>query len=74
MRVYVANFGVGNWAWPECLRRSSIAVMDDDRVHGFWKNGDRLGYIAEANKVLKLSTGHQGLRMKYRAKFAVGST
>jgi hypothetical protein len=58
MRVYVANFGVGNWAWPECLRKSSIAVMDDDRVHVFWKNGDRLGYIAEAKKVLKLSTGH----------------
>jgi hypothetical protein len=33
MKVYIANFGSGDWAWPECLARNAIAVMDDERVH-----------------------------------------
>jgi hypothetical protein len=52
MNVYIANFGTGNWAWKDCLARSSIAVMSDVRVHPFWQRGDREGYIAEAQRVL----------------------
>ena len=48
MNVYIANFGSGNWAWPECLRRGAIAVMDDMRVHPYWQRGDRDGYIETA--------------------------
>jgi len=57
MRVYIANFGRGNWAWPDCLARGTIAVMDDVRVHPFWKRDDREGYIREAQKELRLATG-----------------
>ena len=53
MKVYIANFGTENWAWENCLKRSCIAVMDDTRVHPFWQRGDREGYIAEAQKVLR---------------------
>ena len=45
MRVYVANFGRENFAWPQCLERGEIATMQDHRVHDFWRNGDRKEYI-----------------------------
>lgn len=57
MNVYIANFGSGNWAWPECLRRVSIAVMDDMRVHPYWQRGDHEGYVSEAIRVLKTMHG-----------------
>jgi hypothetical protein len=57
MRVYIANFGKENWAWPNCKARNAIAVMDDARVHPFWKNNDREGYIREAQRVLRLASG-----------------
>lgn len=57
MRVYIANFGRGNWAWPECLQTSTLAVMDDVRVHPFWLSNDREGYIQEAQKLLRLASG-----------------
>src|ERR1700724_2576741 len=53
MNVYIANFGTENWAWKNCLDRSSIAVMDDMRVHPYWQSGDREGYIAEVQRVLR---------------------
>ena len=53
MKTYIANFGTENWAWKNCLDRSSIAVMDDLRVHPYWQRGDREGYIVEAQRVLK---------------------
>lgn len=56
-RVYIANFGKGNWLWPDCLRLSTIAVMDDTRLHGYWLRGDRAGYIAEAARSLRLASG-----------------
>lgn len=45
MRVFVANFGRDNFAWPECLARSEVVTMQDRRVHPFWGDGDRAGYI-----------------------------
>lgn len=57
MSVYIANFGRGNWAWPDCLRSSTLVVMDDERVHPFWLRNDRDGYIQEAQKVLRLASG-----------------
>jgi hypothetical protein len=57
MRVYIANFGRGNWAWQDCLTRSTLVVMDDERLHPFWLRGDREGYIREAQKVLRLASG-----------------
>lgn len=45
MKVYIANFGRENYAWPSCLDRSDIATMQDVRVHKYWSSGDRKGYI-----------------------------
>ena len=45
MKVYIANFGRENYAWPDCLARHEIATMQDVRVHDFWRAGDRAGYI-----------------------------
>lgn len=39
------------------LAGPAIAAMDDERVHRFWQAGDRDGYIQEAQKFLKLSSG-----------------
>jgi hypothetical protein len=52
MKTFIANFGTENWAWKNCLERSSIAVMDDMRVHPYWQRSDREGYIAEAQEKL----------------------
>ena len=57
MRVFIANFGRANWAWPDCLSGSAIAVMDDERLHGFWLAGDREGYIQAAIRHLRLASG-----------------
>lgn len=45
MKVYIADFGRENYAWPDCLKRSTIATMNGAAVHDFWKAGDRDGYI-----------------------------
>ncbi len=48
MRTAVCNFGLENWAWPECLRRGTVMVIDDVRTHDFYLPGDREGYIRAA--------------------------
>jgi hypothetical protein len=62
MKVFIANFGAGNWAWKDCLQRSTIAVMDDVRVHPFWQRGDQEGYVAEAMRVLQSKAGTPPIR------------
>ena len=57
MSVIVANFGQANWAWPDCLAQSVIAIMDDERVHRFQLTDDRPGYVAEAIRLLCLRGG-----------------
>ena len=46
MRVFIANFGRENYAWPDCLKRGTIATMNPVEAQKFWKAGDREGYIA----------------------------
>lgn len=57
MKVFIANFGRENYAWPECLRRSTIATMNDVAVHGFWEAGDRESYIQNRMKNDKTAAG-----------------
>lgn len=45
-RVYVANFGEKNYAWPECLKRNAIATMNPVAAQPFWEAGDKEGYVA----------------------------
>lgn len=62
MKVFIANFGSGNWAWPNCLERHAIAVMDDMRAHPYWQHGDRDGYIETAMRVLRTKKGKRPTR------------
>ena len=57
MRVYIANFGRGNWAWAQCRQRRALAVMDDVRVHPFWKERDKEGYVREVQRLFRQSDG-----------------
>ncbi len=45
MAVYIANFGEANYEWPECLKRATIATMNELRGFELWKLGDREAYI-----------------------------
>ncbi len=57
MKVYIANFGRENYAWPECLARSTISTMNDVRVQHFWEVGDREGYIEARMRLHKTAAG-----------------
>jgi len=47
VQIYVANFGVNNWAWPDCLAQNTIAMMESVWSYPFWQQRDRDGYIRE---------------------------
>lgn len=57
MKVYIANFGRENYAWPSCLARSTIATMNDVRVQSLWEAGDREGYIENRMRLHKTAAG-----------------
>lgn len=68
MRVFIGNFGQGNYLWPECLRRSTLAIIDSESVHRFWAAGDRAGYIefALANlKTMRMETPNRALASRW---------
>ena len=50
MNVYIANFGEQNYEWPECLKRSSIATMNEVEAQPLWAAGNREGYILSRMK------------------------
>ena len=57
MKVFIANVGQSNYLWPECLRRSTVATINNLTVHPFWEARDRKGYIAHAVANLKTARG-----------------
>jgi hypothetical protein len=57
LKVYIANFGRGNYAWEECKKRSTIATMNDADVQSFWLANDREGYVAYCAKHKKTARG-----------------
>lgn len=57
MKVYIANFGRGNYAWEACKQGSTIATMNSADVHPFWLANDRDGYIAYCAKHKKTTRG-----------------
>ncbi|MBT9455071.1 MAG: hypothetical protein IV097_00475 [Burkholderiaceae bacterium] len=43
--VVVANFGLSNRLWPECLARSTVATYEDEDLRALFLAGDKAGYI-----------------------------
>lgn len=73
MKVYIANFGRENFAWPDCLARHEIATMQDERVHDLWRRGDRKGYIEFCIANLKTMKGIAPTRPVAGRWFNLGS-
>jgi hypothetical protein len=57
LKIYIANFGRENYAWPDCLARSTIATMNDVAVQAFWEAGDRESYIQNRMRLHKTPAG-----------------
>ncbi len=74
MKVFIANFGRENYAWPACLARSTIATMNDVKVQGFWEAGDREGYIENRMRLHKTAAGKTPTRAVASRWFNLMST
>jgi hypothetical protein len=59
LKTYIANFGQGNYLWPACLNRSTIATINNEQVHRFWLARDRAGFIDYAMQNLKTARNEQ---------------
>jgi hypothetical protein len=44
-KVYIANFGRGNYEWPICKERNSVATMIHEESRPFYAVRDRDGFI-----------------------------
>ncbi|WAX97314.1 hypothetical protein N7E70_010875 [Aminobacter sp. NyZ550] len=62
MKVFIANFGRENYAWPDCLARGTIATMNDVAVQRFWEVGDRESYIQNRMRLHKTAAGKMPTR------------
>lgn len=57
LKVFIANFGRENYAWPQCLERSTVATMNAEEVQGFWLTNDREAYINYCIRHIKTAKG-----------------
>ena len=73
MRIFIANFGRDNFAWPDCLERSEVVTMQDERVHPFWRDDDRDGYIDFCVANLKTQKGAAPTRQTAGRWFNLGT-
>jgi hypothetical protein len=73
LKVYVANFGYRNFAWPECLERAQVVTMQDERVQEFWRAGDKKGYIDYCVANLRTQKGIAPIRSVAGRWFNLGS-
>jgi len=44
-RVYIANFGRGNYLWPKCKELATVATLNDEDLHELWRVNDRAGFV-----------------------------
>ena len=54
-RVFIKNFGDGNYLWPEALSRSSICLITDNVSHDLYKQQSEEAYRRYAISQLKTS-------------------
>ncbi len=57
MHVYFANCGPNNWAWQDCLTRSTIVLQEDVSLFPFWERRDRVGYVREVELHWRMPNG-----------------
>lgn len=43
-KIYIANFGRKNYEWPECLKRNTVATMNNLDAHAAWLANDKDAY------------------------------
>jgi len=57
-KVFIANFGRGNYAWERCRAAPSIATMNDEDVQHFWESGDKDSFIERCLQTRKTARGN----------------
>ena len=58
MKVFIANFGRINYAWPDCLARGTIATNERCRGAGFLgRRATRESYIQNRMRLHKTAAG-----------------
>jgi hypothetical protein len=56
-RVYIKNFGDGNYMWPEALEHSAMCLIEDAKSHEHFQQGLEKEYRDYAFSELKTSRG-----------------
>ena len=56
-RVYIKNFGDGNYMWREAFDRSAICLIEDAKSHELFVQGLESEYREYAHSQLKTSNG-----------------
>src|SRR5436309_3042203 len=57
MRVFIANFGRGNYLWPACLAQGTIATLEAEDERPLRLAGDREGYITLVTTTRQTAAG-----------------
>ena len=47
-KIYVANFGISNALWPNCLKESCVETFSHSSALPFVQSEDKAGYVANA--------------------------
>jgi hypothetical protein len=56
-QCYVANFGEGNWIWPDCLAQSTVATFELEAAYLYTWSNDKEGYVRYSIANVKTSRG-----------------
>ncbi len=56
-KLYIANFGTGNYLWPDCLAKSTVATFELEPAYVFSSANDKQGYIAQSLADVRTSSG-----------------
>lgn len=73
MKLFIANFGIGNSLWPSCLASSTLATFEFEDTWPLWLAGDREGYIARCVETKKSVAGIRPTRQVASRWFNIGT-
>lgn len=68
MQTFIANFGQGNFLWPQCLAEKTIKILSDESLDPFWVARDLEGWSEYATSKMLTSAGvvvPQGLATRW---------